>query len=899
MTAEDTKQAGSGVGLPPGSKIGKYEVVQRLGIGGQAIVYKCRDVLLDRPVAVKQISSHLAEDPKFLQRFRTEAQILAKLGATQSGIVTIYELVEDERGLFIVMELVPGRTLEQLLESNGNPMQPKVVLQILWRLAATLRAVHKADIIHRDIKPSNIIISDGLRPKISDFGVAASLSGQTSMMLGTTKYMAPELFAGGEVTGRADMYALGFVMYEMLIGRKRFNELFEDIVRDRHTEALRWMKWHGNEGVRAPSAHELNPAVPEALSQIVDKMISKRAEERFENMEALGRAMKLGLPSMPRPGGRSGTFAGLGAGDGSSGDLDAEGAEQEPVLEDAPTAAIPKQRLPLKTKLILLGAVVFLAVAAGVFHLVRSSIIEGQKGAVAKKIYEDALNKYEARHHPAALEGFSELATNCPRELEWRWRASVFVPLCEGYVAVENRQWEVAATKEAAAREQLTAVQRQFPALVEWTRGAIDKEMESFNKHRLGTRAFVEAMAEGEGLLAKGEYDNARNTVTHAVRNMGAPTPAQTQEYNQFMLRADTTEFRDTFKGHVSEADQLFKQRKLPEATAACDAALKYLREALAERVVSMEERAQLQARVAEMKSNILTAEGYEKKIAEANAAEAAKDLVKALRALEEAQAIRPSDELKDRIEQLRDKVDLDQAQLHIEAARIPQAIAKLDEILKRNPGNQAARGLREKLTKQAEVMTLKSQADSLFALGKYAEAQLKYQEALSKTTDAEMMKTMREKMKECQYMTLRAQVSDLIAERKWDQAQRILGQMVQLMPSKYPEIKVTLEQVAAMKAYCELIDQAKRALEIKDWDKAEESAKNASKSPVAVRTEWETITNDARYGKHMAMGDDAADRREYATALGYYNIAKRYKNTPEVTQKIDLMKQLMAASEE
>ena len=306
-----------------------------------------------------------------------------------------------------------------------------------------------------------------------------------------------------------------------------------------------------------------------------------------------------------------------------------------------------------------------------------------------------------------------------------------------------------------------------------------------------------------------------------------------------------------------------------------------------------------MQARVAEMKSRIVKAEGYDKRITEANAAEAAKDFVKALRALEEAQAINPSDELKDRIQRLRDRVDLDQAQLHIEAGRIPQALVKLDEILKRNPGNQAARGLREKLTKQAEVMTLKSQADSLFALGKYPDAQIKYQEAMSKTTDADMMKTLREKMKECQYMTLRAQVSDLVAERKWDDAQRILGQMVQLMPSKYPEIKVTLEQVAAKKAYYELVEQAKRALEIKDWDKAEELAKNASKSPVAERADWETITNDARYGKHMVMGDDAADRREYATALGYYNIAKRYKNTPEVTQKIDLMKQLMAASQE
>ena len=106
--ANETSNQGGGIGLPPGVKIGKYEVKERLGMGGQSILYKCYDALLDRYVAIKQISGHLAEDPKFLERFRKEAQILARLGAQQPAIVSIHELLEDERGLFIVMEHVPG-----------------------------------------------------------------------------------------------------------------------------------------------------------------------------------------------------------------------------------------------------------------------------------------------------------------------------------------------------------------------------------------------------------------------------------------------------------------------------------------------------------------------------------------------------------------------------------------------------------------------------------------------------------------------------------------------------------------------------------------------------------------------------------------------------------------------
>ncbi|MCK4276035.1 MAG: serine/threonine protein kinase, partial [Phycisphaerae bacterium] len=190
---KDDQPGPGGVGLPLGSKIGKYEVRWRIAIGGQAIVYKAYDSLLDRYVAVKQISSALVESPKFVERFRKEAQILGRLGEQEPAIVTIHELLEDERGLFIVTEFIEGRTIEAILDESGAAADPKMVLQILWRLAAALNAVHEAGIIHRDIKPSNIIIGEGLRPKITDFGVAASVTGQTSMVLGTTKYMAPEL----------------------------------------------------------------------------------------------------------------------------------------------------------------------------------------------------------------------------------------------------------------------------------------------------------------------------------------------------------------------------------------------------------------------------------------------------------------------------------------------------------------------------------------------------------------------------------------------------------------------------------------------------------------------------------------------------------------------------------
>ncbi|MFW6066477.1 MAG: serine/threonine-protein kinase, partial [Planctomycetota bacterium] len=285
--ADKKNEEGQGhdVGLPPGAKIGKYEVRERLGIGGQAIVYRCYDPLLDREVAIKQISSHLAADEDFLNRFRREAQILARVGSTQPAVIDIHELLEDENGLFIVMEYVRGHTLAQTLNDTPGPVEPKAAVQLIWRLAAALHDVHAAGIVHRDLKPGNIIITPSLRPKITDFGLAAAGSEQTSMLMGTTKYMAPELFEGKPADARADIYSLGFIAYEMLLGREKFNEVFADVVRDKHAAAMRWMKWHGNEKVQAPPLHELNPSVPRALSDIVAGMIAKDPDERFQSME--------------------------------------------------------------------------------------------------------------------------------------------------------------------------------------------------------------------------------------------------------------------------------------------------------------------------------------------------------------------------------------------------------------------------------------------------------------------------------------------------------------------------------------------------------------------------------------------------------------------------------------
>ncbi|OPX24400.1 MAG: hypothetical protein B1H04_02170, partial [Planctomycetales bacterium 4484_123] len=304
-------QSGSNVngteadGLRVGEELGKYRIVERLGTGGESIIYKAHDPVLDRYVAIKQIAPHLAADEQYRQRFYEIARRLAKLRCEE--VVFVHEFIQEPRGMFVVMEFVEGHTIETTLANQPGPVEPKAVLQIVWQVAAGLAEVHKAGIIHRDIKPGNLIVQEGLRVKITDFGVAAPAGVPASVRWGTARYIAPELLTGVQVDGRADIYSLGVVAYEMLLGREKFNEIFAEIVRDPdpNVERARWMKWHGDRSKVAPALHELDPSIPEALSRIVARMMAKDPEGRYRNVEELGRDIRASFsPRARRPGRR-------------------------------------------------------------------------------------------------------------------------------------------------------------------------------------------------------------------------------------------------------------------------------------------------------------------------------------------------------------------------------------------------------------------------------------------------------------------------------------------------------------------------------------------------------------------------------------------------------------------
>ena len=260
----------------------RYEIINCIGSGGMADVFRARDHKLNRFVAIKVLKAEFRSDKEFVSKFRVEAQAAA--GLAHPNIVNVYD-VGDENGVyFIVMELVEGITLKTYILSKGN-LSVREATGISLQVASGLEAAHNNGIIHRDVKPQNIIISTDGTAKVADFGIARAASSDTinSNVMGSVHYSAPEQSRGGFSDAKSDIYSLGVTMYEMLTGRVPFDG-------DSTVEvALK----HLQEEIVSP--REYVPDLPRAIEQIILKCTQKSPDRRYQSMSLLIRDLKESL----------------------------------------------------------------------------------------------------------------------------------------------------------------------------------------------------------------------------------------------------------------------------------------------------------------------------------------------------------------------------------------------------------------------------------------------------------------------------------------------------------------------------------------------------------------------------------------------------------------------------
>jgi serine/threonine protein kinase len=332
---------------------GRYRVERMLGQGGMAAVFLAHDAELERPVAIKVLAEHLADDEAFRRRFVREARMAAKL--SHPNVVHVYDQGDEDGRPFIVMEYVEGVTLGDELKRNG-PLTPARVVDLGLQICGGLEHAHASGLVHRDVKPGNLLLRADGTVKIADFGIARAAQAtkltQIGSVLGTAAYLAPEQAAGQPVTAAADIYSLGCVLFELLTGRTPYVfETLPELVFKQREEAITPIR-------------ELRPEVPAELEAAVMHCLARNPEHRPASAAELGQELAEGSPeppteALPQPTGVRAT------------DVATVPLEQAPATATRARAGVPRRdfALPRSAPLLAFAVVAALVVVVLLFTL--------------------------------------------------------------------------------------------------------------------------------------------------------------------------------------------------------------------------------------------------------------------------------------------------------------------------------------------------------------------------------------------------------------------------------------------------------------------------------------------------------------------------------------------------
>lgn len=263
----------AGEPLEPGSMVGRYLTLSRIGVGGMGIVYRAHDTELNRTVALKVLPPKFSQYPEYLKRFHTEAQAQARLNSPH--VVMLYELMDHPVGQVLVLEYVEGETLESRLRHYG-PLSVPDAVRVFEQAMRGVEHIHRMGVVHRDLKPSNIFITRDGEIKLMDFGIARLMDNhdpsQNGAMVGTLLYISPEQINGRETDGRSDVYTLGVSLFETVTGRLPF---------ERRTD---YALMHAHVQENPPSPKEFQRRLPPELEAVILKAMAKDPDRRYQTM---------------------------------------------------------------------------------------------------------------------------------------------------------------------------------------------------------------------------------------------------------------------------------------------------------------------------------------------------------------------------------------------------------------------------------------------------------------------------------------------------------------------------------------------------------------------------------------------------------------------------------------
>jgi serine/threonine protein kinase len=863
--------------LKPGTTLDKYEIRGQLAVGGMAIIYKAYDPTLDRYVAIKQIAPHLSADEKFVARFRVEAQTLARLSSSQPNIVHVHELIQQDGQLFLVMEHVEGTTLRTLMDRGPVPLQTG--LGVLLSTALGLRAMHAQNIVHRDLTPANIMMAKDGALKITDFGLIGHSGGKTSLPMGTTKYMAPEMFTGVPVDPRADLYSLGMIAYEMFAGPEKFAEAFRDVMRDEKAQQVRWMHWHSNPGLRVTPLKELQPGIPPLISKVVERLMDKDATKRFasadqfikwlrkifvmtvqgksvtvadsESMEKELEAEAVAPPPRPRPG-ATGTAAQTAAATAATGP-----AKESPDK----TAPLPKTKWTLNRTLLVAATVVVPLVCLCVGYVLYSynKAEDTRKQATADQLAADA--DFQRKDFGKAAEEYRRIVQVYPTFTELAQYAKVHAVMAQAEDALAKRQWPAADTAITEAQE----------------RGAPPRWVNEFKTRFDAERYIFEKMDEAERKAQANDIEGAIKILTDlaAVHKDQADVLARLKALTEKVSKRQYADMMDKAKAALLRG----KSEDLKQA-----------RDYAAQALIALEtqEAKDLIAKIEAQQQVLARYERAEAEFAEEKYLDAAADYDIAYKAW-------PSAIFKEKYNKAMTLATLQTIKTLLEAKANGDAAKLYAEILaKYDPANAEAKKFLEDYKAQGE-------RDALLAQGNKAMEDQDWTKAVTVWTkvlpmipadDATLKELVQGKWTDASYNAAVAAANKALAEEKFDVALAQLAAAKALKAS--PEIDVQIATVEKKKKYRAFMILAKQELAAGLYAQARKDAAEAYKiDPTPEAAELKT---EIEYQYNLNEGKKLEAQMLFSEALGRYKIAQQHRDTPEIQARIDVVQKKIAA---
>ena len=837
--------------LQPGTKLDKYELRQQIGAGGMAVVYKGYDALMDRFVAIKQVNLDLASengDEGALERFRQEARLQKRAAVQSKHLVSFIDFIEESRGLFIIQEYVDGVSLEQVLTTRPQPMEARQALGIIGATTIALQAIHAKKIIHRDLKPSNILLPHEGGLKVCDFGLAATISEQESLPLGSVRYMAPEMFKGEGVDGRADIYALGMIAYEMLLGRAAFNEAFKVVLRDQRNQSLRWMKWHTNLRVRAVPMNEINPSISDTLSDLVSRMMEKDLQARIQSADELLDTIRRHFTPGASP-------------DKRIVDDTRDVAAQAPqVSPAAATAKLPNaSRLPF----VLVALLVFNVLAGlglwAYFANQKASAIKAQR-ADAQQVLEDARDMFRTASYDEALARFTRVNEAYPDDPEFGRTSRTGILLSQAMIDIrEGRYLEgVAKLDEADALGEIKDRDRLYSEP---------------RRQALEDYAFSRAVTDIRGLIESGQLTEARMQLTKQLNQNHAESKLRVLE----QLAASISQ-------SVNEADiaSLYDRAQQQIAAGRRDSAMNILAEGA---------RKYPGSRLEQLLVRLRGEADYDADIADAVAAEARGEWDAAAKKYKSAIDRRTDDtgedqRLEARIRTLNARAAMQRAVALFNAGDMEGAAVAIQIVLANEPDNDEAKRLLSRIDTADEKDALVRAADEKLAMRDYESAILILTNALKLGPDASLANKL---------LNARLQLHldkglALMQQRKLAEASAALREAESLAPSD-PSVQSAMNMLGSWNEYQALIDEGDRALgegrhgeAIALYRKADKLARERG-LPQPTLEEVAQRRDQAEYESLLAQArfEVEAKRWQAARAILHTLMNTPNGNTPEV----------------